>query len=362
MKRFLSVILCICMLATVFSYQVFAADETTTKDQHEVTRKYTEAFNKQLSRGDVTGDNKVTESDAKEYLKVAAKLSAPKENVDYDFTGDSKVTTDDARKALRVVAGLEPAVSDEVLFDYFLDEVNSVKVTFPGFKRTATGTCKSAKITVSGAPLILNSLNCKDMEYVDFIRKNESLLKDKDNPDEYDKMLKEAEELYTPKSEDKIISAGSNLHYTNYPVATLGVSCKLAFEDIEDITFESKDGLYIITITLGDYTYDSDNPYPATYAQHAERVKLPYGKVFNLIEFSEEDAKKLQEVAFKDGKVILTVDSTTGEIINSDYFFNVKTVLKDVSSSQVGSKVYTIEMVTKMEYTFREYFDMTVKA
>ncbi len=357
MKRFLSLILCVCMLVTVFSLQVFAADETTEKDPHEVTRKYTTAFNKQLSKGDVTGDNKVTEADATEYLKVAAKLSAPKENVNYDFNEDTQVTTDDARKALRVAAGLEPAVSDEVIFNYFLDEVNSVKETFPGFKRTATGTCKSARITVSGAPILLG-INCKDKEYVDFIRENEALFRDKSKPEEYDEMLKQAEELYIPRSEDKVINAGSNLHYTNYPVSTLGVSCKLDFEDIEDIKFESKDGKYIITVTLGDYTYGSKNPYPGAYSQHAERVKLPYGKVFNLIEFSEEDAQKLQEVALRDGKVILTVDSTTGEIINSDYLFKVKTTVKDVS--EAGA--YKIEMITKMDYEFREYFDMTTKA
>ena len=69
-----------------------------------------------------------------------------------------------------------------------MNEINTVKITTPGFKRTATGTCKSAKITVSGAPSLMG-LNCKDKEYVDFIRDNESLLKDKDNPEEYEKML-----------------------------------------------------------------------------------------------------------------------------------------------------------------------------
>ena len=353
MKRFLSLILCVCMLVTVFSMQVFAADETTEKDPHGVTRKYTTAFNKQLSKGDITGDNKVTEADATEYLKVAAKLSAPKENVNYDFNEDTQVTTDDARKALRVAAGLEPAVSDEVIFNYFLDEVNSVKETFPGFKRTATGTCKSAKITVSGAYAFLAGLSCKDKDFDVYLRENAEMFKEV-YPDDYDEMLKQAESIYEPRIESKVINPGSNLHYTNYPVSTLGVSCKLEYEDIKDIKFETKENLYVITVTLGSYTYNSKNPYPATYDQHAERVKLPYGKVFNLAEFNEEDAAKLQEVVLNDGKVTLTVDSTTGEVINSDYFFKIRTIMQDVSDG--------FEMTTKMDYEFREYFDMTTKA
>ena len=83
---------------------VFAAEDVTTEDPHKETRAYTEQFNKQLSKGDVTGDGKVTTEDASEYLKVAAKLAAPKQNVDYDFSGDGNVTTADARKALTLAS------------------------------------------------------------------------------------------------------------------------------------------------------------------------------------------------------------------------------------------------------------------
>ncbi len=362
MKKLAGIILSLCILLSAFSVNAFAADDSTVADPHEETRGYTEAFNKQLSKGDVTGDNKVTTEDASEYLKVAAKLIAPKENVNYDYTGDGKVTTADARKALRVASGLEATVSEEVVFDYFLNEINTVKVTMPGFKRTATGTCKSAKITVTGAPLIVNSLNCKDKEYVKFIEDNESLLRDEKNPEEYDKMLADAKTLYEPQKESKVVSQGNKVHHiNNYPVSGLSVGCRLTYDDIESVSLKTEGKYYIITVTLGDYKYDSKNPYPAAPSQQSARKDIPYGKVFNLLELGEEDAKKLKQVDLKDGKVTLKVDSTTGEIINSDYFFKITTVLEDISVVDAGFKTYNIVMQTKMSYEFDENFDMTIK-
>ena len=84
MKKIAGIILSLCVLLSALSVNVFAAEEVTTEDPHEETRGYTEAFNKQLSKGDITGDSKVTTEDASEYLKVAAKLKAPKENVNYE--------------------------------------------------------------------------------------------------------------------------------------------------------------------------------------------------------------------------------------------------------------------------------------
>ena len=358
MKKIIGVILSVCILLTAFSLNVFAADEETAEDPHKVTREYTEAFNKQLSKGDITGDSKVTTEDASAYLKVAAKLVAPKENIDYDFTGDGKVTTADARKALRVASGLEASVSDEDVFNYFLNEVNTVKTSLLGFKRTATGTCKSAKISVSGAPLLLG-LNCKDKEYVDFIEDNESLFKDEDNPEEYEKMLEDARNIYNPQTESRVVPAENKVqHINNYPVSGLSVSCRLTYDDIESISFKTEDKYYIITITLGDYKYDSKNPYPAAPSQHSERKDIPYGKVFNLLELGEEDSKKLKEVSLEDGKVTIKINSTTGEIIDSNYFFKITTVVEEV----LVAGIYEIVMQTKMDYEFDEFFDMTVKA
>ncbi|MBQ5884680.1 MAG: hypothetical protein IIW72_09135, partial [Clostridia bacterium] len=298
-------------------------------------------------------------------VNIVTLTSEQKSACDVVTTGvdNGVITTADARKALRVASGLEASISDEAVFDYFLNEINTVKTTTPGFKRTATGTCKSAKITVSGAPSLMG-LDCRDKEYVDFIRDSESLLKDDSNPEEYDKMLKDAENLYTPQTESKVVPAENRVQHINkFPVSGLAVSCRLTIDDIESVSFKTEDKYYIITITLGDYKYDSKNPYPAAPSQQSERKDIPYGKVFNLLELSEADAKKLKQVDLKDGKVTLKIDSTTGEIINSDFFFKITTVLEDVSTAEgVGGKVYNIVMQTKMAYEFDEFFDMTIKA
>lgn len=359
MKKILGILLSLCVLLSAFSVNAFAAEEEATDDPYAATRGYTEEFSKQLSKGDITGDKKVTTEDATEYLKVAAKLAPPKENVNYDYTGDGKVTTADARKALRVASGLEATVSEEVIFDYFLNEVNTVKTTMPGFTRTATGTCKSAKISVSGAPSLMG-LNCKDKEYVDFIEENESLFKNDENPEEYEKMLADAKALYEPQKETKVIAANNKVHHiNNYPVSGLSVGCRLTYDDIESASMKTENGYYVITVTLGDYKYDSNNPYPAAPSQQSLRKDIPYGKVFNLLELGEEDAKKLKQVDLKDGKVTLKIDSVTGEIVNSDYFFKITTVLEDVSVVDAGIKVYNIVMQTKMTYEFDESFEMT---
>jgi NAD(P)-dependent dehydrogenase (short-subunit alcohol dehydrogenase family) len=93
----------------------------------------------------------------------------------------------------------------------------------------------------------------KDKEYVDFIRDNESLLKDKDNPEEYEKMLEDAENLYKPQTESKVVPAENRVqHINNFPVSGLAVSCRLTIDDIESVSFKTEDKYYIITITLGD--------------------------------------------------------------------------------------------------------------
>ena len=78
------------VLVSVFSINVFAAEET---EKNALTKGYTETFNSQLYRGDVTGDSKLTIEDASEYLRVASKIKEPKANVDYDLTKDGKITT-----------------------------------------------------------------------------------------------------------------------------------------------------------------------------------------------------------------------------------------------------------------------------
>ena len=362
MKKVFSLLVVVCLLVSVFSINVFAAEEAV---KNTLTKGYTETFNSQLYRGDVTGDSKLTIEDASEYLRVASKIKEPKANVDYDLTKDGKITTADARKALRIASGLESTATDEEIFQYFLNEINSVKNEKPGYLRTATGTCKAAKITITGAPL--KSLNATNMEYVDYLKKNKTMfvlaLGGGDaGQAEYNKMIAEAQSVYEPQVNKKVIEAGSSQHYTYFPVQGLSPACSLKMEDIEDIVLNIVDSHYIITVTFKDYTYDESNPYPATSAEYKSRQQLPYGKIFNLPEFNDEDKYELNKVKLEDGKVTVKMNSTTGEIINVDYYFKYTADMTVINNSEEDT-AETKDMVTKMTNTvvLDEYFDMTIK-
>lgn len=362
MKKIISCVLVFCFLFTVCSVNAFAADESV--DNNAITRGYTEIFNSQLYRGDITGDNEVTEEDASKYLRVAANIEPKQENVSYDITGDGVVTTADARKALRVAAGLELTATDEEIFEYFLNELNSVKSTRPGFKRTATGTCKSARVTITGAPKGLTwDMNANNKEYKDYVKGLKSVFSLVNKEADYQQMVKEAEAIYEPQVAEKVIKPTSSQHYTYFPVQGLATSCRLSFDEIESISLKIIEGYYIITLTMDDYTYEGENPYPATAKDYTARQNLPYGKIFNIPEFSEDDGYELQKVALDKGKVIVKMDSTTGEIINAQYFFRcTSTVRNEEEVKDKDGNVSSI-MVTTMKniVEYDEYFDMQAK-
>lgn len=75
------------------------------------------AYAQSLVAGDVSGDGKVTASDARKVLRVAAGLDVLEEGkmIVADITGDGKITASDARKILRAAAGLEtlPEITTE---------------------------------------------------------------------------------------------------------------------------------------------------------------------------------------------------------------------------------------------------------
>lgn len=363
MKKVISIFSVVCLLLSVFSVSVFAEDDEGLVDEHAITRGYTEIFNNQLYKGDLNGDGKVTTEDASKFLRVAAKLDEQDANVNYDITGDGKVTTADARLALRVASGLELTATDEEIFDYFSNELNSVKSTRPGFQRKATGTCKSAKVTITGAPKGLTwDMNATNKEYKDYVAGLEGLFTFAGKTDEYQQMKKEADELYTPKETTKKVDPTSSQHYTYFPIQSRGVTCVLSFEEVQDITLKIVNGYYIITMTLGSYTYDGDNPYPAEGREYVEREKLPYGKIFNIPEFALNDGYTLEKVVLDKGKVVVKIDSTTGEIINADFFFRCTSTVRTQQDVTEEDGTVSSTMVTVMTNTveYDEYFDMQV--
>ena len=355
MKRIISVFCVFCVLLTALSLQVFAADGSTT-NQSDVTKEYTEAFLKILYKGDVNDDGSVSIEDASEYLRVAANLQEPRENVNYDINGDGLVTTADARLALRVASGLETTATEEDIFDYFSNELNTVKSSRPGFSRTLTSTCTAAKINVTGAPKGLTwDLNANDMDYVQYLTKNEKVFVAASSQEEFNAMLAEAKSVYTPMVNKRVVNSGSSQHYTYFPVQGLGTTCRLSYEDVKDVTLKITDGYFIITMTLNDYTYEGDNPYPAKASEFTARQNIPYGKIFSLPEFNDDTKFRLEKVVLDKGKVTVKIDSATGKIINADFFYRYTTVMEVVSEDAEAEG-----MVTKMKNVIEhdEYFEM----
>ena len=98
MKKVLAIILAI---VTVLTFNISAFAETKTAHQ----------------MGDVNADGKVSASDARLVLRVAARLDSATENIiTYgDIDGDGKISASDARTVLRAAANLEklPSVEQE---------------------------------------------------------------------------------------------------------------------------------------------------------------------------------------------------------------------------------------------------------
>lgn len=359
MKRFLTGFVTVCLMLSALSVNVFAAD--TGSETTSLTQEYTDLFRKQLYRGDLNSDGNVTIEEAKKYLRVAAKL----ENTDnleiYDMTGDGKVTTEDARKVLRIASGLETSATNEEIFDYFKKELNSVKKEFPGFTRTTVSTCTSAKVTITDAPKgLLYDFNATNEEYVDYLKRNEKMLKLADEA-EYQQMLEEAQSVYKPVTKTKDVAAGSTSHYSYFPVVRLTYSCNLEFDEIKSITFKDNGDNYVITINLNSYTYNEKNPYPATVYDDAERQKLPYGKIFNIPEFNDTDNYELKKVTLDKGKVTLKVDAQTGKVLTVDYFYRCTSAvyteadLKDDSGKVESTMKTTMTNVIENEEHFEMY-------
>ena len=350
MKRVLSISLAVCLFMTAFSFNVFAADSSAEANAN-LTKEYTEILLSQINRGDLDGDNKVTVEEASKYLRIAARLDEPQAGVNYDITGDGRITTEDARRALRIASGLEIGATDEEIFEYFTNELNSVKITFPGFNRTVTGICTDARISVSGAPKIpfYPDINANNEECVSYYKRTEKVWKLVASDEEYNNMLEEAKAVYEPNVKTKKVETGSKSHYTYFPVMSLSNTCRLSFDEIKDVSLKSQNGKFIVTVTMGSYTYDEKNPYPATTYEDAERQSLPYGKIFNLPEFNDGSGYEIEKVVLDNGKVTLEVDSTTGEIINVDFFYRYTTTMEVVSSDAETSGM-VMKMKNVVEY------------
>ena len=356
MKKTLSLLLAVCLLMTAFSVNAFAADSSQEANAN-LTKEYTAIFLGQLNRGDIDGDNKVTVEEASKILRIAAKLDEPQAGVNYDITGDGRVTTEDARRALRISSGLEMGATNEEIFEYFKNELNTVKKSFPGFDKKTTAKTTDARISVTGAPslLLYPDINANNEEIVSYYKRTEKTWKLVASNEEYNNMLDSAQEVYTPVETSKTVPAGSNTHYTQFPIMSKTYTCKLDYEDIKGIKIVEKNGDFVITLTMNSYTYDEKNPYPATSYDSTERENLPYGKIFNLPTFNSGGNYNLEKIVFDKGTVVLTVNAETGVIKDVNYSYTYTTTIK---MNTDGEDTDGIEMRMKNVSSYNENYVM----
>lgn len=295
----------------IFAVNVSAADTGTTLTDAEMSML-------KIQRIDADGDGAYSTSDAAEFLRAAAGISADSGNEKYDLDFDGSVSVVDAQQALRIVSGIVPVLDAEETLELFNERINSVKTVRPGFDKTETLQCPSVLVTTSNVPL--NSLNVTNLEFNKYVDKVVGALGSFMTDEQKKEMKQQAIDIYLPQTATKTVAARSNSHYSYFPVNNLGWSSKLTADDIKGATCQVVGSDIVCTITLPEVTYIGDE-YPTGSAGFSKRQALSYGKVFNIPSLDESDGSTVNKVQFKNGKVVLKVDVLTGDVLSADYSY-----------------------------------------
>lgn len=344
MKKILSVLLVISMMLGIFAISASAADETANlTDAEKAVLK--------ILRIDANSDGAYTTLDAAEFLKAAAGISADSADEKYDIDLDGYVSVADAQKALKIVSGIEPVLDSAETLALFNEKINSVKTVRPGFEKTSTIQCPSIKITTTNAPI--TEMNVTDIEfnkYVDTVIKvmntfPYNVLLDDSMKAQLNEMKAQAAEAYKPQTQTKTVAKTSNSHYTYFPVNNLGWSSRLTVADINGATCQVVGSDIICTVTLPETIYIGDE-YPTGSSGFSKRQSLPYGKVFNVPTLDESDGSTVNKVQFKNGKVVLKVDVSTGDVLAVDYSYTYYTEVMAAPQKNADGSVAKLTMKT----------------
>ncbi len=353
MKKILCLALCLCMLVSSLCLNVFAAGSSD-----EITSLY-----------DYNGDGFINLTDARTVLRVSAGLEQPRANLIYDLDGQDGAipTINDVKLVISIVMGIDVEIANqEFLLALFVNELDSVKTTKPGFTKLATNKCDSMLVTTRNAPD--PSLNVTNMPFDQYTNKTCDYLDDTldkiDNPlggfigglggitkediaemrATIAAMRKEANELYIPKTKETVI-AKRRSHFATFPINNVPKSCYLKIDDIASITSEeTEDGYILRTVKMKTDTYIGDE-FPTGVAKAAERrEKISYARVFNLPDFSEttngKESSILNSVTFKDGEIVSKIDKLSGIPVYVKYSY---TYVSDIST------IPTVDEETKEE-------------
>lgn len=307
---------------------------------------------------DYNNDGKINLDDARAVLRVSAGIDAEIEGKIYDLDNNDSVDYYDVATVLRVISGIDSAttVTDEYLIEVFKKELNSVKSIRPGFTKTATSHCVSAKVTTKNAPdKSLNVTNTEFNVYVDKViayTNNYSWILTNDIKQELENMRTQAAELYEPQTSTVVVTKTNPTHYTEFPVNKLGYSCFLEKSDIQSITSYEQNGYIIREIIMKTDTYVGDE-YPTGSAGFKDRWQtISYGKVFNIPAFDETDGSTLNSVTFSNGRIVSKVDKLTGIPVEVRYEYSC---VSDISAApQVntdGSDGLEMQTVTTTNFT-----------
>ena len=346
MKKTLSIILVLSIMLGIFAVSASAADETATLTGAEKSML-------KIQRIDADGDGAYSTSDAAEFLRAAAGISANSNDEKYDLDFDGYVSVTDAQQALRMVSGIVPVLNEAETLELFNERINSVKTVRPGFEKTATMQCPSIKITTTNAPIDdMNVTNLEFNQYVDKIVNlmNSplfSLIVDANMKAQLEEMKVQAKEAYLPQTTTKTVASRSNSHYSYFPVNNLGWSSKLTVNDISGATCQIVGSDIVCTITLPEITYIGDE-YPTGSSGFSKRQALPYGKVFNIPAFDESDGSTVNKVQFMNGKVVLKVDVLTGDVLEADYSY---TYISEIMAAPQEDSELTMKTATTANTT-----------
>lgn len=312
-----------------------------------------------MQRADVNGDGQYSTDDVSLILKAAAGIIQIENEEYYDIDLDGYVSVRDAQLMLEVVSGVGSVASDEDTLAAFNTLINGVKNKKPGFEKTTTVVCPTIKVTSSGYSFPLTSLNVTNMEFRDYIARAADLIEKFDAngemAGEVAEMRQSAVEVYKPQTETKNIAAGSNSHYTYFPVNNLGWASKLTISDIKSIDYAVDGGVMVYTISMNDYTYNGSQ-YPTGTKGFSDRQNLPYGKVFNLPALDDDDSSTINSVKLQKGKVILKADLLTGNVISVDYSYTYVSDITVVTEVESGSSTTTTTMRTVTTTNVSESF------
>lgn len=366
LRKFIAAVTAVCLIVIMLP-AAFASEQTF----EEKIASYCENL------GDTDGNKKITVSDARKALRIAANLESvtPEALKNADIDNDGKITVADARNILRYAVNLSGfeipnsvASKDEVL-NLFVTAANKVKTENPGLTRKTTTVVPSIRVTfeeIKGVPGIIRDFRVVDMELSDakvymeeYITELEGsiigfLPEVKEMRKEWDEKKDNFDKLYTPVVDTFHVKAG-NSHYAQFTVKGKMWASKAELDDIKTAVLIFKNGVYEIKIT-----YD-DSPTYGTVGETlpTDLTKIPYGRMFDLETYTTyvkpANANfRFNSLKFKNGTVNCKINLHTETLETAIYKFDQiwdQTIIEKSGTEEKDSESrYVITAKNTAEY------------